>query len=72
MRWEIPGAASIDEEDESSIGQFVLFKDKEMDSGLDVNTKTVPTKDNLVWVQEEIRKQDAKMAQVQALVSASI
>ena len=42
------------------------------DTGLDVNTKKVPTKDNLVWVQEEICKQDTKMAQVQALVSASI
>ena len=42
------------------------------DTGPDVNTKKVPTRDNLVWVQEEIRKQDAKMAEVQALVSASI
>ena len=42
------------------------------DTGLDVDTKKVPTKDNLVWVQEEIRKQDAKMAEVQALVRASI
>ena len=41
------------------------------DTGLDVNTKKVPTKDNLVWVRDEICKQDNKMKQIKALVAAS-
>ena len=36
------------------------------DTGLDVKTKKVPDPQSLDWVRAEIRKQDAKRAQVKA------
>ena len=39
------------------------------DTGLDVDTKKPPKGDNLVWVRDEIRKQDAKRKELQDLVT---
>ena len=41
------------------------------DTGLDMNTKEVPTMQNLVWVNEEINRQEDKQRQVRALVACT-